>query len=107
MRAGAVVGAYGIHVPETVMECPITSCRWELRYGATLPAEVHQAAADLEPDTPFDPADPFRLHVKAVNTVIERHLETHTLLEWVQEVARLRGELAEATADAHGETGKG
>lgn len=98
------MSVYGIPMPETIAECPIRPCPWTFRYSEIMTsAEVRQVWADLEADTPFDPADPFRLHVKAVNAVIERHLEAHTLVEWVREVARLRGELAEATATLNGE----
>jgi hypothetical protein len=74
-----------------IAECPIESCTWTLDTSAPTGKEERffDSAAEL-----------FAEYAKVVDDLIRAHLETHTLLEWVQEVTRLRGELEEARRDA-------
>jgi hypothetical protein len=75
--------------PQTIVSCPIRSCTWTSNFTQT-PAN---------PVTVAPTTDIYAiLHAVLANheAVIREHLETHTLLEWVQEVTRLREELEAA-----------
>jgi hypothetical protein len=68
----------------TRYECPIESCEWVIDSPGPDPfagrgATIEEAAADA-----------LRIHFTEAEPVLREHLESHTLLEWVQEVMRLR-----------------
>jgi hypothetical protein len=74
-----------ITMPVTVYECPLAACPWK---GTDPPPERDEVIASE--------ADVWRVmrdRAVAAEEVVRAHLETHSLLEWVQEVMRLRGEL--------------
>ena len=65
-----------------LLHCPLL-CGWQYEETA------------LPPGGPFaDHWDALRLHFAAAEDVVRAHLETHSLLEWVQEVMRLRDQAA-------------
>jgi hypothetical protein len=77
--------------PKAIAECPIESCRWTTDIT---PEEVELVNIAPSPD----PGTVFRAIVDNHERIIRAHLETHSLLDWVQEVTRLRTALDEATA---------
>ena len=101
-------------VRRTVLCCPLAECGWFVPLPdpgaeAVVPAgrlgEYAAALRDFEPG-----GDPFAEAVfgqllrqyLAVDETVRAHLATHSLLEWVQEVTRLRDELAaEKSARGH------
>lgn len=74
----------------TTTPCPLSTCTWTLEKDGTEPAG-HKPRA-------VEPEDVFREIATTTEAIIRQHLETHSLLEWVQEVTRLRAALDEATA---------
>ena len=71
----------------TRYECPLGSCGWTREDPGPDASEgtgetIEQAAANA-----------VRAYLLRAETAIREHLETHSLLEWAQEVMRLRGEL--------------
>lgn len=78
---------------KTITECLIESCLWT--------ADITPEGVELVNVAPTpDSGTVFRAIVENHERIIRAHLETHTLLEWVQEVARLRDELQTAKRDA-------
>ena len=80
----------------TGYHCPL--CEWT--HGQFPPA-----AGDLEPlPATFDGATVMlaRQFALGAEQGIRAHLETHTLVEWVREVMRLRGEVDRLTVIARG-----
>lgn len=73
----------------TRRECPIDPCKW--------------VWDEPEPELPDIGADPYtvlRARLAGTESVIRAHVETHPLLDWVQEVMRLRGELDRERRDS-------
>lgn len=75
--------------PQTIASCPVGSCTWTF--------DVTPARLDL--GSPNDPTMTMSAYWVNSESAIRQHLETHTLLEWVQEVMRLREALDKATAE--------
>jgi len=78
----------------TRYECPIGSCPWTRDDPGPDASEgtgetIEQAAANA-----------VRVYLLRAESAIREHLETHSLLEWAQEVMRLRGELDREKRDA-------
>jgi hypothetical protein len=72
--------------------CPLSKCLWQYEdplppcgAGATIDEAVRDALAK---------------HFAAVEDVVRTHLETHPLLEWVQEVTALQADLWREKRDA-------
>lgn len=80
-------------MPQTIASCPIESCRWTLDITGT---KSPDGTVREYPDS----ASLFRAVTKAYDDAIRVHLETHSLVEWVQDVMRLRGERDEARSRA-------
>jgi hypothetical protein len=76
--------------PKDIAKCPIESCPWTL--------DIESSRTGVFTPVP-DTETLFHDIAKRADSVIRAHLETHTLLEWVQEVTRLRNALDEATAE--------
>lgn len=76
----------------TRYECPVESCPWNRDDPGPDPG-------DCQGET-LDAAVRAGMLAYALRTeaVVRAHLETHSLLEWVQEVMRLRGERDQALA---------
>jgi len=69
-------------MPVTIYECPLAACPWEGTDPPPPPGEAITSDADV-----------WRFigdRAMAAEEVVRAHLETHSLLEWVQELARLR-----------------
>jgi hypothetical protein len=66
----------------TVYQCPLSACEWTY---TQIPLSVEQLAASM--------GEPVFLaalrEIMPTENAIRDHLETHTLVEWVQEVQRL------------------
>jgi hypothetical protein len=66
--------------------CPLSECSWQ-HHDGPLPegsgATIDEAVTDI-----------LTKHFAALEEICQAHLETHSLLEWVEEVTRLGGELA-------------
>jgi hypothetical protein len=67
--------------------CPIDSCGWVHDDPGPFQRELVEAG---------DPHDVVRQHFLAMEDLVREHLETHSLLEWAQEVDRLKAELRAA-----------
>ena len=78
------LGAPGMYRSPPLAICPIESCAWTFEENAPTRGEERffDSSAEL-----------FAEIAKRADDLIRQHLETHTLLEWVQEVTRLRSEL--------------
>jgi len=72
-------------MPVTIYECPLAACPWKGTGPPPPPGEAITSDADI---WRF-----LRDRAMAAEEVVRAHLETHTLLEWAQEVMRLREEL--------------
>jgi hypothetical protein len=70
----------------TLYHCPLPACGWT---HAELPITGEELAASL-PEAAFDVA---MRRALAVENEAAAHLAGHSLLEWVTEIGRLRGEL--------------
>jgi hypothetical protein len=68
----------------TRYECPIGSCEWTR--DDTGPEVGEGAGGTIEEAA----ASALRAYLLRAETAVRAHLETHSLLEWVQELARLR-----------------
>ena len=83
-EAAAAVAGYGWEQPRVRYCCPLHKCTW-----------VHDDAwADTSGRVISSKDDTIALlkdHYAALNDTVRAHLETHSLLEWVTEVQRLRG----------------
>jgi hypothetical protein len=68
----------------TVYGCPIAACTW----AHTMPYQdpCADGAATIEEAS----ANAVRTHFTEAESVVRAHLETHSLLEWVTEITRLR-----------------
>jgi len=73
-------------MPVMVYECPLAACPWK---GTDPPPEPGEAITSEAGIWRF-----IRDRAMAAEGIVKAHLETHTLLEWVQEVARLREQAA-------------
>ena len=81
-------------MPTTVYQCPIDTCGWE-RDGPLAPEDRTRW-----PETPTitmpDMTRQMSRHAAAMtDAALQEHLETHTMLEWLQENARLRQKVAD------------
>jgi hypothetical protein len=65
-----------------ILYCPLLACPWQ-HDGPPLPEGSGSAADEAV-------ADVLAKHFAGLEEAVKAHLETHTLLEWVQELARLR-----------------
>jgi hypothetical protein len=76
---------YGVRI---LSYCPLSACSWQHEDGP-LPegsgASVDEAVTSILTE-----------HFAALEEIVQAHLETHSLLEWVQEVMRLREHAAGA-----------
>ncbi len=72
-----------------VIQCPINGCPWEM--DRTSPP---LGLVRLSPDGHLDMGRAFRAATMADDEACRRHLETHTVDEWVETVADLHGQLA-------------
>jgi hypothetical protein len=76
----------------TVYGCPLSDCKWAH-------AEPHPTAYDGEGATIEEcVTNALTAHLAEVESVVKAHLETHSLLEWVTEVMRLREQAATPAA---------
>jgi len=64
-----------------VSYCPLSSCSWQ-HEDPPLPDGSGQTTDEIV-------ADIMTKHFTALEEIVKAHLETHSLLEWVQEVRRL------------------
>ena len=75
----------------TIYECPLSACSWTY---AQVPLTVEQLAASMD-----EPVIVTALRqVMPAENAIREHLETHTLLEWTQEIMALRYDLDQLLA---------
>jgi hypothetical protein len=77
----------------TVYGCPLSGCKWS--HTEPHPTQYGGEGATIEECV----TNTLRVHFAEVEAVVQAHLETHPLLEWVQEVTRLRDQIA-STAPA-------
>lgn len=75
---------------DMAVPCPLSSCPWTLEKDGAEPAG-HKPRI-------VEPENVAREIAMAADAIIREHLETHALLEWVQEVTRLRAQLEAVTA---------
>lgn len=71
----------------TLYGCPIPDCKWT--HTAPHPT-VYEGGATIEESV----TNTLRVHYADIESALRAHLETHSLVEWVREVMRLRSELA-------------
>lgn len=75
-----------------VYYCPLSTCSWTCDESEAIAAEEEPPAG------PWTSAfDAFASILGTVERALKQHLETHTLLEWVSEISRLR-EVIDLTA---------
>ncbi len=84
-----------VHAPLVRYECPVAACPW---------LHIHPAVSD-ELGGSEEIAAAMSRAFAAVEEVIRAHLETHSLLEWVTEIRRLR-EVIDLAAIALGDQGQ-
>lgn len=96
LRDDKRVSEYTTELPwlATRYECPIGSCEWTRDDPGPDPSEgtgetIGQAAENA-----------VRAYLLRAESAIREHLETHPLLEWAQEVMRLRDQAWRADRDA-------
>lgn len=88
--------------------CPLSFCTWVWDRPLLAPAEVPATrtrafwsalAGAPAGDDPFGHSAFTHLlaHMLAADAEVEKHLKTHTLLEWLTEVTRLQADAAAAT----------
>jgi hypothetical protein len=70
-----------------ISHCPVSACGWQHEE----PPPSFEGAEGLTVEDLA--ADATRRHFAALEEVVKAHLETHSPLEWVQEVRRLGGSL--------------
>lgn len=96
--------AFGVRVERLL--CPIGTCEWT-HERETPPAETHTFPDGQSPLHDGPPKDlqeaiadvalaTLLYDAQQTESVIRAHLESHTLEDWVREVARLRSERLEA-----------
>jgi hypothetical protein len=71
----------------TVYDCPLSTCYWAY---AELPMTAGELAASLAEPV----LDVAMRRALAVENELTAHLAGHALLEWVQEIGRLRDKMA-------------
>lgn len=81
-----------VTMPVTIYECPLAACPWKGTDPPPPPGEAITSDADI---WRF-----IRDRAMAAEEVVRAHLETHSLLEWAQEIMRLRGELDRERRDS-------
>lgn len=92
---------FGVRVER--LHCPLSSCEWT--HDRTPGEATHTPPGGVSPLRDGPPATLQEAIADAayailladlleVESVLREHLETHTLLEWVQEVTRLQSEVA-------------
>jgi hypothetical protein len=91
--------ATGMPAGTTVYYCPLSACGWVHPEAPITPDEVAVTFGELA-------ADVIGARLAAVEDAVREHLETHTLLEWVQEITRLRSAV-EAGRHALRQVGEG
>lgn len=78
----------------TRLRCPISTCLWYWDQ----PDDSVPTAFQSAPGQPFSVAGFAAAQCREAEAVIRPHLETHTLLDWVQEVSSRRSENAAVAA---------
>ncbi len=80
--------------PVARYECPIGSCTWT---HDTAGPDLSEGTGETIEEAAFSSV---RAHLLRVESVVRDHLETHSLLEWVQEVMRLREDAGRTVRNA-------
>jgi hypothetical protein len=73
--------SYEVPVPMVRYNCPLAACTWDY-YAPSITGAVIRSDEDIRSG--------MLAAAIANDSVIKAHLETHSLLEWVTEIARLR-----------------